>query len=133
MMDELRRISTGVLGLAAKLLVVFVFLVGPYAPAAFVIDGADHRAAMSLDIDNRQALAPEHAREADAGSSACGEAGSDPVKFAGKCCDLICMGVALIVPSDSLASREPVTVAHVLADADVAPGEWVVPHRPPNT
>lgn len=132
-MDELRRISTRVLGLAAKLLVVFVFLIGPYAPAAFVIGGADHRAAMSLDIDNRHALAHEHAREAVAGSSACGEAGSDPVNFAEKCCDLICVGVAFIVPSVGLVSRERVTVAHVLADADVAPGEWIVPHRPPNT
>jgi hypothetical protein len=132
-MDELRRISRRVLGLAAKLLLVFVLLVGPYAHAGSASGGAPHHAAMSLGIDNYQALAHEHADEIDGGSSAFGQAGPDPVNIAEKCCDLFCVSVAFIVPSDDLASREPVTVAHVLADADVAPGEWVVPHRPPNT
>lgn len=81
---------------------------------------------MSGDVGNHGTAAHEHHTDAD------GEAGSGPGKLADKCCDLFCMGVACIVPTYALASREPVTVSHDVIDADVGPGEWVVPHRPPN-
>lgn len=130
-MDESRRISTRVLRLATKLLVAFVLLVGPYAQAASTggqSASPDHHAAMSTDAGGPEAAAHEHHAEA----ATDGEAESGPIKLADKCCDLFCMGVACIVPTYALASREPVIVSHDVIDADVAPGEWVLPHRPPN-
>jgi hypothetical protein len=132
-MDESRRISTRVLRLATKLLVAFVLLVGPYAQAASTGGQSavpDHHAAMSMDAGGPEAAAHEHHPEAEAATD--GEAGSGPIKLADKCCDLFCMGVACIVPTYALASREPVSVSHDVIDANVAPGEWVLPHRPPN-
>jgi hypothetical protein len=133
-MDVSRRISKRVLGLAARLLVALMLLAGPYAQAAsagFMSDGADHHAAMSTDA--HQGSGHEHSSHSEEAEAAeADDAKTAPAGIAEKCCDLFCVGVACILPSYGLESREPATVAHVIVDADVAPGEWVLPHRPPN-
>lgn len=119
------------LRLATKLLVAFVLLFGPYAQAASAggpSASPDHHAVIVMDAGGHEAVAHEHHPEAATDT----ETGSRPVKLADKCCDLFCMGVACIVPTYALASRESVRVSHDVLDADVAPGEWVLPHRPPN-
>lgn len=86
---------------------------------------------MSTDTQHGSAHDHSHGEEAKAAAEA-DNAKTGPTGIAEKCCDLFCVGVACILPSYGLESREPVTVAHVIVDADVAPGEWVLPHRPPN-
>lgn len=137
-MGESRRISTRVLGLAATLLLAFVLLGGPYAQVAsanFSAADADRLMTISADSGGHHASAHSHSPEGNAADAA-SEADDAALPFAAmaeKCCDLFCVGVAWIVPYYGLASREPIVVTHMLVDTNVAPGEWVLPHRPPNT
>lgn len=137
-MGESRRISTRLLGLAARLLLALVLFAAPYAQVAsanFTFADADHHMTISADTNGHPASVHGHSR-GETAEDTVSEADGAALPFAAtaeKCCDLFCAGVACIVPFYGLASREPIVVTHMLVDTNVAPGEWVLPHRPPNT
>lgn len=118
--------------LAIQLLVALVLLLSPYAQIA-ATGGAggdafapDHHVTLTQDDHNDHG----HALERSSGQENSHHGSSSDM--AAQCCDMFCVGFAFCVPSYGLPSRPVVQVRHVIADADVAPGEWVLPLRPPN-
>lgn len=121
--------------LAIQLLVALVLFLSPYAQvaAAGSVSGdafaPDHHMTMNQDDHgDHEAHGPA---AVDPSGQENGHHGSSS-DMAAQCCDMFCVGFAFCVPSYGLPSRPVVQVRHVIADADVAPGEWVLPLRPPN-
>ena len=128
--------STMAIGLAAKLLVAFMLLIGPYAQTAnagvsgdLSVVAVGHHASAVPDAHSVD-HSVLHGADEDAGQGQNHHGGS--ADDAAQCCDMFCAGSACILPAYGLSAREPVRVTHIIADADVVPGEWVNPHRPPN-
>jgi hypothetical protein len=134
-MRESWIMETSVVRLAVKLLVVLVLLGGPLVQSlqadVVVGDGSlGHHALADSDEHSgkhHQALEMSGGEQVDDGI----EGRSNDID-AGECCDLFCVGSACGAAWVDLFVDKPQSARTVVVNADIAPGEWVTPHRPPN-
>lgn len=118
--------------LAIQFLVALALLISPYAQVAVASSmggdafALDHQ--MAMDQDQH-----EHHGHAVIDSSEYVDQSHWSSDMATKCCDVVCIGFAFCIPSYTLTVRLAMQVRHAIVDAEVAYGEWFLPHRPPNS
>lgn len=139
-MGDSRFAKISALGLAVKLLVALIIIASPFvqtASAALMAqsDGVGHHA----QLQNDGAHGDHHASEPlpdmhdQSRVSASEQNTVDGTSAAAECCDLFCTSSGFITVSIDLVMAKPLSVRHAVMNSGIAAGEWVNPHRPPNS
>lgn len=130
----------GVLRLAVKLLVALCIFASPFLQTANATlmaqsDGVGHHAQVQENSSqgdhhagDQFADMQDHSRVFDSEQIT-----SDDISASAECCDLYCTSSGFFTASMDLATKKPLSERHVVLNSGIAAGEWVTPHRPPNS
>lgn len=138
-MGDSRLTKTEALRLAVKLLVVIALFIGPYmqsAKAGMVMQTGTggHHAQLDAGVDldyHGHHVAHAGDESGDAPSEMSGDLDAETHGGFANCCELFCVGSALVIAHIDLPVQIPSALIHSHADAGVGLGEWATPHRPP--
>jgi hypothetical protein len=139
-MGESKLTGISVLRLAVKLLAALFIVASPLiqtANAAVMVqsDGVGHH----VLVQSNGAHGDDHAGEQSpdmqdqSGVSASVQITADDTSASAECCDLFCTSSGFVTASIDLLTEKPLSVRHVVMNSGIAAGEWVNPHRPPNS